>query len=147
MAVSGVYLVLKISEETIAETVSVKLRAKAKAIPALSQDTGLHPKYISGKRRLIASGNFLYAKDQQNWDSLFGYLKDQTEVDVEYYIEDNRILAGRGHLRRLSISGGDKKNFITGRYKLLFDDVDVGWIATEDGVFITTEDGKIIKVG
>lgn len=144
--IPGSYMVLRISGEVVAETTSVSVKMAAKKLETTSQDNGLNAGYEQGKVKLGLFGAFLLATDRANWTTLYGKVKDGLEVGVSLLVQGAEVFNGYGILKRLSLSGRDAKNLITGAYGIRYNYVateeESTVITTEAGVTITTETGE-----
>jgi len=148
MSLSGVYLVLKVNNEIVAETVSVKFQAKTKNLETTSQSDGLYASQMAGKIVVSLSGAFLLASDADNYDTLFTYIKNATEFSAVLYMNGEEAMSGYAVMKRLSNKGGNSRELTTGSYAIKYYPTSVYTggeaLLTEAGVEITTEADETI---
>lgn len=142
----GSYLVVRVDGEDIAETTSVSLKVKARRLDTTTQDSGINESVTSGKVMIRISGSFLYTN---NWDTLFTYLNDRSEVSIAYLRNGVEFFTGYGIFRRLSARNSDRKKGVTGSYSIRYRySATPGStaITTESGFKITTESGETLII-
>jgi len=120
MALLGTYMILKIDGAVIAETTSVSMLVKAKALDVSTYDTGLHGTFIGGKVEAAIAGTYLMATTGANWDVLWTAFRAGTEVDVDLYRSGAVMTSGTAVIVKLRISGGNADKVITGGYALKY---------------------------
>ena len=145
MAIRGVYLVLKLDGEIVAETINVSMKMIVKGLDRTSQDTGLNAAFMSGKVKIGIAGTYLMASDNSNWTTLYGSLNSSFAIGL--YLNESMLLNGYGILKKLSLKGSDSKKNLTGTYGIRFNEsLDTDVLITESGIELTTEDGQTLII-
>ncbi len=145
MASLGLYLVLEIDNEIIAEAIDIKLRALADALEDTTKEDGLNASFIQGLVKIGIAGSFLLASSLTNWDRLYNLINSATPATITLYFNGEEVLAGLGIIRKLSKKGGNSDTLVTGNYGIRFYVTTAGVeIITEGGFTIITEGGETI---
>jgi len=108
------------AEGIIAESTSVNISFSAEFLETTNQTSGLNQSGIGGKVSGTASGDYLFASNGDQFNSLFAHMNAGDTIEMSVERSGTPFLDGECVITGLDVNGGLSDALATGSYTLTF---------------------------